>query len=589
MPAKRIPQLDNLTGAASATDDKVVIYDVTANVTKAITRVELGKGIVGDLPYTPSGGIAATTIPTAIAELDTEAAKSATLAAAGGAALIGNTPAGTIAATTVQAALNELDTEKTTLANVLARLDDNDGSSLVGYTQGGTGASNTTVQAKLRETVSVKDFGAVGDGVTDDTVSIQNAIDAVAIVGGQVFFPSGEYVVSKQGSNQAAILLPDWVSLEGASVGTSGGAVTGSRIKLANGQNVHVLGNFTVAGVSGSCIKNLIINANRANNTAGSGIYYEAVLSSSIIDNVKIGQTADHGIEINSGGSVPIWFTNIFTGANGKSGVSINCANATGIHLLNIQIDNCGLAGGGDAGIYLNAGSTNNTNVCVQNYRFEQNTTVDAAASGLGIQLNNMNLATILVQQVYGFSNESVGTVADFIKVTGTSARLSMLAITTSNAWINIYNDVVNSKTIAYSTSGVQAFTPVLDVKDILRVRSATTNGICTMSTSAGSGRLTVNKLSDGGTGGNVDFFQGADSKKANIDTNGSFWSGGGTIKLSGTSESASNCLITNGTGTPEGVITAKVGSLFLRIDGGASTTLYVKESGTGNTGWVAK
>jgi hypothetical protein len=43
------------------------------------------------------------------------------------------------------------------------------------------------------------------------------------------------------------------------------------------------------------------------------------------------------------------------------------------------------------------------------------------------------------------------------------------------------------------------------------------------------------------------------------------------------------------GTGSPEGVVTAPVGRLFTRSDGGASTTLYVKESGSGNTGWVAK
>jgi hypothetical protein len=42
-------------------------------------------------------------------------------------------------------------------------------------------------------------------------------------------------------------------------------------------------------------------------------------------------------------------------------------------------------------------------------------------------------------------------------------------------------------------------------------------------------------------------------------------------------------------TGTPEGAISAGIGSLALRMDGGANTTLYVKESGTGNTGWVAK
>lgn len=43
------------------------------------------------------------------------------------------------------------------------------------------------------------------------------------------------------------------------------------------------------------------------------------------------------------------------------------------------------------------------------------------------------------------------------------------------------------------------------------------------------------------------------------------------------------------GAGAPEGAITAAVGSLYLRTDGGAGSTLYVKESGAGNTGWVAK
>lgn len=44
-----------------------------------------------------------------------------------------------------------------------------------------------------------------------------------------------------------------------------------------------------------------------------------------------------------------------------------------------------------------------------------------------------------------------------------------------------------------------------------------------------------------------------------------------------------------SGSGSPEGVLTGAVGALYTRTDGGASTTLYVKESGTGNTGWVAK
>lgn len=43
------------------------------------------------------------------------------------------------------------------------------------------------------------------------------------------------------------------------------------------------------------------------------------------------------------------------------------------------------------------------------------------------------------------------------------------------------------------------------------------------------------------------------------------------------------------GSGSPAGAVSAPVGTLYLRTDGGAGTTLYVKESGTGSSGWVAK
>jgi hypothetical protein len=46
---------------------------------------------------------------------------------------------------------------------------------------------------------------------------------------------------------------------------------------------------------------------------------------------------------------------------------------------------------------------------------------------------------------------------------------------------------------------------------------------------------------------------------------------------------------VLGGTGSPEGAVTAPVGSLFLRDDGSTSTTLYVKTSGAGTTGWTAK
>lgn len=46
---------------------------------------------------------------------------------------------------------------------------------------------------------------------------------------------------------------------------------------------------------------------------------------------------------------------------------------------------------------------------------------------------------------------------------------------------------------------------------------------------------------------------------------------------------------IYSGSASPEGAVTAPLGSLYMRTNGGASTSFYVKESGTGNTGWVGK
>lgn len=83
--------------------------------------------------------------------------------------------------------LNNFKVETTTLAGA-------GWSDLVGYNQGGTGAITRTLQDTLRERmVNVMDFGALGDGTTDDGPAIQNAINSLLVSsslgGGIVFFP----------------------------------------------------------------------------------------------------------------------------------------------------------------------------------------------------------------------------------------------------------------------------------------------------------------------------------------------------------------------------------------------------------------
>lgn len=83
-------------------------------------------------------------------------------------------------------------------AGVLSTLAASGGSALVGFLQAGTGAVARTAQAKMREIVSVKDFGATGDGVADDTAEIQAAVDYLATAGGELLFPPGTYKITSQ-------------------------------------------------------------------------------------------------------------------------------------------------------------------------------------------------------------------------------------------------------------------------------------------------------------------------------------------------------------------------------------------------------
>jgi hypothetical protein len=73
--------------------------------------------------------------------------------------------------------------------------------SIVSYEPPFTGGVATNVEAKLAQTVSVKDFGAVGNGVANDTAAIQAAIDALPN-GGTLYLPEGTYKVD-------TLLFPD--------------------------------------------------------------------------------------------------------------------------------------------------------------------------------------------------------------------------------------------------------------------------------------------------------------------------------------------------------------------------------------------
>jgi hypothetical protein len=138
------------------------------------------------------------------------------------------------------------------------------------YLPAGTGAVLTTVQSKLREVVSVKDFGATGNGTTNDTFAIQLALNSGAK---QVNFPDGTYLVSAIGNYAPVIGQTDGYCLTVPSNVTIQGTGTGSKIllnpTLSRTSIFDVMGSapsqlittWQNGGVSGDNYEQFILNA----------------------------------------------------------------------------------------------------------------------------------------------------------------------------------------------------------------------------------------------------------------------------------------------------------------------------------------
>ena len=137
--------------------------------------------------------------------------------------------------------------------------------SLVTYTPAGTGAVATTVQAKLRQTVSVKDFGAVGDGTTNDTAAINAAIVYVGSNGGgAVYAPRGTYMVSS--TTDAIKINYDNVRLYGDGIGST----IFKNLASSTGTVIHAYKGTYPGGLTplnNVIIENLTVDGNQANIT----------------------------------------------------------------------------------------------------------------------------------------------------------------------------------------------------------------------------------------------------------------------------------------------------------------------------------
>lgn len=274
----------------------------------------------------------------------------------------------------------------------------------IDYDPAGTGAVQRSVQSKLRDVVSVKDFGAVGDGVTDDTAAIQSALNVATHViipagmtplvsssisvpgrtklefqggGGNLAYPAtmpGSYLIKKSTMTTPAIIIAERGVVEGGGVlGQAGN--TGDGVQLAG--NSATLRNHIVCLVGRDGIR-----------VGTDGVYSNC--NSTMLEYVKAKNNGRHGFYIHDGVSVGAINANagslIQCEANYNGGDGIRLGNCWWVSVINCLTEvNLGY------GLYLSGANNDSYPEC-------------RWATVVGGDFNEGNNSTVNIDQVYDSS-----------------------------------------------------------------------------------------------------------------------------------------------------------------------------------------
>lgn len=477
------------------------------------------------------------------------------------------------------------------------------------------GATTRPVADKLGDSLSVRDFGAIGDGVADDTAAIQAAIDALfAAGGGDLFFPRGTYRTT------APLQWKSFVNLVGCTKPFLGAA--GSRI-------VNAVSNLVEFGATashrGGRMSGLDLTSQLGGGhcLSGSGAFqYQLEVGHCILDvSANAGKSA---LKSYSTGVAEGFFGNhlhhleiVYHSANTVPAIHVVAdANATINQNIfeKLRTYRGAIANGGDYAIALLSNGTGTPGIA---NLFRQ---ITAQQPGGGLIKLLSQYHTVLDQvAIYdmtaGTANPSVkvGAGAGGLASVGTQFRSCRLTDTATGA---VEIDTNGAGTSAVFTScaigklngldtngsknGVVAFDSsfailancnLIQLSGTFGVEHQASGGLVTnFHTQRGTPgnwdgyiRLMINGAFAGGYTAGRDFVWGntASAPKVKITSGGDVY--GQAFRQN------SGAAWLSGAGSPEGVVGAVVGSLYTRTDGGVGTTLYVKESGGGATGWTAK
>lgn len=386
---------------------------------------------------------------------------------------------------------------------------------------------------------NVRDFGAVGNNIANDTAAFDAAVDSLGSVGGTVYVPAGTYKLSSVVTTKSKIQVvgagrdtTKLVAAAGAFTWPSSGSLVNARFA-----DLYIRNDSGHMFTSTSGL--VLVSWERcwlwSNTTSGS------ILEQSTADNY-IRVTVDDCNLLRPGGStVPAW--NV---VNSIGGANCNVWR-------NLIVDN-------DSSVpctapFFHLESTASGNYCYDN-RFEDL----CGERNTGGIIRALSVRNLFVDNVTDY-DATANYTADMVKV-GKSVTGGSLP----------------SANVIVTGCGRRGGTLDPGVYDVNLVPGEVSRGIIVHpQNSASSGKINfgVNDLVDVVNAAPSAWTGQPGNAVTSFGSQVQFRTG---LYLGTTSETA-------GTGSPEGAVTGSPGDRFIRTDG--ARVLYVKESGTGNTGWV--